>query len=505
MPKSSQNKTRSVLELSENEARDFFLKPTSYCDFELPPYSIFSEVLQNSADYIKGRNLPDFYGETKPRDCEGVNHLLLSNKDGRYAWRPFELIHPVLYSSLVNKTTEKASWDFIKDRFSQFQESEKIQCMSIPVESNNPKCKDKEAQILNWWQAVEQRSIELALDYNSVLFADITDCYGQIYTHSIPWALHTKQEAKKKRNDKSLLGNLLDKGLQDMRYGQTNGIPQGSVFMDFIAEMILGYIDTELADKIESEGVNDYHILRYRDDYRIFVNSIRSGEKILKALSEVLVEFGFKLNSFKTAISEDIVSSSIKRDKLAWICQKQREENLEKHLLIIHDFARKHPNSASLLKGLSAFLTRIRRKKSLYSTRAMISIVVNLACTNPKVYPLCAAILSKLLSCDKGSERQEIFNKIHSKFTQIPNTAYMELWLQRVAFPQKLDLSPLSALGKQAAGDSQVRIWNSDWISSNDLQAIVRASIIDEAAKAELTEIISSDEVELFLRREEYL
>jgi hypothetical protein len=28
-----------------------------------------------------------------------------------------------------------------------------------------------------------------------------------------------------------------------MNNGQTNGIPQGSVLMDFIAEMVLGYID----------------------------------------------------------------------------------------------------------------------------------------------------------------------------------------------------------------------------------------------------------------------
>jgi hypothetical protein len=29
--------------------------------------------------------------------------------------------------------------------------------------------------------------------------------------------------------------------MQGMNYGQTNGIPQGSVLMDFIAEMVLGF------------------------------------------------------------------------------------------------------------------------------------------------------------------------------------------------------------------------------------------------------------------------
>ena len=37
-----------------------------------------------------------------------------------------------------------------------------------------------------------------------------------------------------------------------MRYGQTNGIPQGSVLMDFISEMVLGYIDKLLEEKISN-------------------------------------------------------------------------------------------------------------------------------------------------------------------------------------------------------------------------------------------------------------
>ena len=36
-----------------------------------------------------------------------------------------------------------------------------------------------------------------------------------------------------------------------MTYGQTNGIPQGSSLMDFIAEIILGYADTQLVKKLK--------------------------------------------------------------------------------------------------------------------------------------------------------------------------------------------------------------------------------------------------------------
>jgi len=115
------------------------------------------------------------------------------------------------------------------------------------------------------------------------------------------WALHTKSEAKKKENrtDLKLIGNQIDKHIQDMRHGQTNGIPQGSVLMDFIAEMVLGYADLELSGEIETVGISDYLILRYRDDYRIFVNNPRDGEQIVKLLTEVTISLGLKLNPSK--------------------------------------------------------------------------------------------------------------------------------------------------------------------------------------------------------------
>jgi len=67
-----------------------------------------------------------------------------------------------------------------------------------------------------------------------------------------------------------LLGNVIDDNLRNMTYGQTNGIPQGSVLMDFIAEIVLGYTDLELSHKINQLKIEDYQIIRYRDDYRIF-------------------------------------------------------------------------------------------------------------------------------------------------------------------------------------------------------------------------------------------
>src|SRR5699024_1602566 len=150
-----------------------------------------------------------------------------------------------------------------------------------------------------------------------VIHSDITDCYGSIYTHSISWALHTKKEGKKKenRNNDSLIGVVIDNHLQDMSYGQTNGIPQGSTLMDFISEIVLGYVDLLLSKRLCDLKIEEYKILRYRDDYRIFTNDSYEAEQITKELAEILSSLGLRLNADKTEASDDIIKSAIKPDK----------------------------------------------------------------------------------------------------------------------------------------------------------------------------------------------
>jgi RNA-directed DNA polymerase len=277
---------RSVLELSAAEAKAFFLKAESYCNLELPRYITFGPLLSKISTILDEKQLSDFQ-VTRPRDRDDLNHVIVNNKDGRYAWRPIKLVHPALYVSLTHTVAEESNWSDICSRFKGHSVNPNIRCLSLPVESLTDE-QDKAEQILNWWWEVEQQSIELALDYEYMIQSDVADCYGSIYTHAIPWALHTKPVAKTKRNDKGLVGNLLDWHLQDMSNGQTNGIPQGSVLMDFIAELVLGYADQVLTRRLESLSVDDFRILRYRDDYRIFVNNPQNGEAILKALTEEL-------------------------------------------------------------------------------------------------------------------------------------------------------------------------------------------------------------------------
>jgi hypothetical protein len=254
--------SRSILELSHDKVRAYFLKGKSYCNFDLPSYFKFGGILSKINEVIEGKKLSDFK-QSKPNDFDDVNYTVLQNKDGRFSWRPMQLIHPALYVSLVHNLTIEENWKLICGRFKGFTDNPKIECISLPRESLSEDS-EKAEQITNWWLEVEEKSIELALDYECLFHIDITDCYGFIYTHSVAWALHDKDFMKKMENrplkNPSLLGNIVDCHLQDMSHGQTNGISQGSVLMDFIAEMVLGYADFLLSEKI-GKDITDYKII----------------------------------------------------------------------------------------------------------------------------------------------------------------------------------------------------------------------------------------------------
>lgn len=490
---------RSILALTHDEARSFLLKAESYCSLDLPPYIGFADLIAGVHTVLDGKRLADLK-QANPRDHDEVNYTVLHNKDGRYAWRPIQLIHPALYVSLVHAITEEASWQLICRRFEEFAANDQIRCLSLPVVSSSDQ-KDRAEQVSHWWHEVEQRSIEMSLDHDYLIETDITDCYGAIYTHSIAWALHTKEEAKRNRRDQNLIGNVIDSHIQDMRHGQTNGIPQGSVLMDFVAEMVLGFADLELSERLRAENILDYRILRYRDDYRVFVNNPPVGEAIVKVITEVTTELGLKLSSAKTKASGDVVRASIKTDKLGWITRKQTDKNLQKHLLIIHDHAINFPNSGSLAIALNDYHKRILRvAASLENPRPLIAIVVDIAYRNPRTYAICAAILSKLLFSIEGSnERLFIADRIREKFSQIPNTGHMQIWLQRVTLCLDPAIAYDEAVCRLVAGNAE-RLWNSDWISSADLKDAVNAGkIVNAEVRDEIAPVVPLTEVELFL------
>lgn len=498
------SKSISVLDLNSSDARDFFLKHNSYCNFDLPQYFTFDILLEKVNDILSLNNFSDLRC-MKPEECENVNYKIINNKNGSFAWRPLQLIHPALYVHLVHQITNDSNWELIKKRFNELNSYERLTCLSLPRKSLT-KEKDKAKQISFWWNEVEQKSIELSLEYDYIFKADLANFYSSIYTHTIPWSIHEKTIAKNNRNDTNMIGNIIDRSMQKMNYGQTNGIPQGTVLMDFIAEIILAYADNELIKKIDAKfkKSQDFTILRYRDDYRIFVNNPQKGNQILKTLTEVMIDLGLKLNLAKTQSSENVISSSIKRDKLSWINNAHSADTIQEELLIIREHSIRFPNSGSIVKALFGFSNKLKLN-TINKPEVLISIIVDIAFHNPKTYPVSALILSKLLSSLKYDDSgQIIIKKIISKFSKIPNTSYMQIWLQRITKSYRdLDNDFFNdELCKIVHGkDSNVNIWNNEWISNHELKNVIqdKSNFFDERKYIELEPTMNDKEIELFL------
>jgi RNA-directed DNA polymerase len=488
---------RSVLAMSAKAARAFFLKPESYCRLDLPPYFDFRPILQRVGKFLATKPLASL--KLKPRKCEGVNYTIYSNKDGRYAWRPFQLIHPVIYVDLVNLLTEYKAWVEIQARFGEFSKDPKIRCLSIPQESLT-KRKDQGAQILHWWQGIEQASIELALDFNHVLHADIADCYASVYTHAIAWAIHGKPKAKMNRHDQTLTGNAIDGRIQDMQNGQTNGISQGSVLLDLIAELVLGYADLELSQRLANDMISDFQILRYRDDYRIFVNDSQVGERILKALTEILIDLGLKLNVSKTTGAQAVIGSSLKIDKREWMRCRQGDRNLQKHLLLIHCHGIAFPNAGSLIAALDEFYRRLIPRKSLQNPMQLISIAIDIGYNSPRCFPACAAIVSRLLSMLPTKNAKVVaVGRIRKRLAQLPNNGHLEVWLQRISY----SFDPKLAYEEKLCGlveGKKLDLWNSSWITDAALSTGVDPSrIVNKKQLRHLRPIVPRREFEPFI------
>ena len=256
---------------------------------------------------------------------------------------------------------------------------------------------DKATQVKKWWQAVEQRSLASSLEFSHLLHTDVADCYGSLYTHSISWAIHGKETAKNAKGKKELLGNQIDAHLQAGRYGQTKGISQGSVLMDFIAEIVLGYIDQEIS--LDLKGETGFRILRYRDDYRIFSRSDELGERILKIISDKLRSVGMRLNVSKSHLSTNVVEGSIKADKLAGIdLQDLGETNaktIQKQLLRLHAFGRRFPNSGALRRLVGELHQKVAgQKRAPDDLEVQVAIASDIAVVSPGTFPAVAGILS---------------------------------------------------------------------------------------------------------------
>lgn len=495
-----------LIDLDAAEAQEYLMKPECYFRSDFPPYIGFQKILSDVAEAM-GENSYTSFQKPKPNrafEMSGVNYEIISTKDGRFAWRPFELIHPAIYITLVRTLSEPDNWKLLQDRFHTLHAGV-VECTGFPVASNGGDGHDA-AQVMNWWLRYEQRTLELSLDYSHILKTDVTNCYGSLYTHSIVWALHGMDEAKQKNGD--LLGDKIDRHIQNSRFGQTNGITQGSVLMDLVAELVLAYVDHMVTEELSGE--KDYHILRYRDDYSIFTNNDQRGAEVAKVISDCLRRVGMQLGASKTSQSTNIVEAGIKPEKLAAIQLEDMDisqaKTFQKQLLRIHSFARKYPHSGSLNRLLdNAFQNLLAVENAPDDLSVQVAIMCDIAIISPRAFPAISGILAKLISWAPEADRPALWGRVASKMKRIPHNGHLEIWLQRVTKAKGVGLSFESSepICRIVDGE-QPQLWNNDWISSQKLVEALDVSKLLSGKPEDYEPVPDVSELSLFRKYAEF-
>lgn len=544
-----EHKAKTILSLDSKEAMDFFLKSEQYHGFELPEYFVFDELLQAVKNTIADTPYEKcLRKDLLPEQMSDVNLDILLNKDGHYAVHPIILANPFLYYFLVREICNEQSWKTVKDLFEKFHVPHIASC-ALPIIPNGKEPFHRSATILNWWSAMEQRSIELSLEYRYMFVTDITNCYGSVNPQAFDWAFSLK-DTQHDTHVNSCISENIQKYLRAFQQGRNIGIPQGSAIFDFLAEIILGYSDLLLHEAIQREGITTpYEIIRYRDDYRIFCNDKSILEEISYILQHILESLNFRMNSKKTKISESIVTDSIKPDKLAYIYNTPIYnkkgvdfDSFEKHLLYILMFARQYPDCGSIKTMLSDIDKRIEKwlkkkeeqeskledvdlgiEENIFSkvknydhsvsfpggsVRAMSAICVQIALENVGCCHYALRVLSRMVdSLKDDKEKWDIRNKTYTKLCNQPNSDYNQLWLQNITYQKDKQngISPYSnRLCKVVMGED-IELWNNEWIKEKLVSNINIGSIVDQEILKKITPVIIFREARAYNEQNGYL
>lgn len=532
------NETKNLLSLESKDAMDFFLKSEQYHGFELPEYFVFDELLQNIKEVVEDKPYEECLQDgLSPEILSDVNLDILLNKDGRYAVRPIILANPFLYYFLVREICNEQSWPLIKNLFEKFHVPHITSC-ALPIIPKEKEPFHKSTTIINWWSSMEQRSIELSLEYRYMFVTDITNCYGSVNPQAFDWAFSFKGTEHEHKTEYPISKNI-QKFLRAFQQGRNIGIPQGSAIFDFIGEIILGYSDLLLHEAIQREGITaSYEIIRYRDDYRIFCNDKDELEKISYILQHVLENLNFRMNSKKTKISDSIVTDAVKPDKLTYIYNTPifnkkgcDFDSFEKHLLYILMFARQYPDSGSIRTMLSDIDKRMEDWLKPYeeevttipileddepktekitkqrrivggSIRAMSAICTQIALENVGCCHYALRVLSRMVDSLKDEkEKSAIINLVYSKLCNQPNSDYNQLWLQNITYQQdkKNGTSPYKMrLCRVVAGDKNVELWNNKWVKPKLQFGLHMNSIVDEETLKKVTPVITFKETRMY-------
>jgi len=305
LPKKHNKETKRLLkEVPTDIIAQWLLEEGFYPEqYVMPPsFQVKKMELQDDPYFIV-----DTTGAQQKFDPERSELVNVSFPKSELTDRTFGIISPKIYHDIVWYLMNE--WDLVIKTI--FNPLNKIYSYSFPI----PISKNNEGSlghlragrmIYEFLEMAETALVAEAYNYKYILKTDIKNFYPSIYTHSIAWAIHTKEVIRKKGNRTdfvNFLGLKLDRLFQSANDGCTNGIAIGPAISDLTSEIILSSIDTASSKVIDTKGI-DYIGVRFKDDYRFLCQSKQDANFIIKTIQKQMALFNLTLNESKSQIDE---------------------------------------------------------------------------------------------------------------------------------------------------------------------------------------------------------
>lgn len=252
-------------------------------------HGLFASKIPNfltSENFLVYSKTPNFPNSNSERD-----YIRYSNIRNINVPRPLAIPDPFAYANLCRFVS--SIWTNITDHFENKTNDETYKVSRIHIRKLFEKDGLFEMNYKNFFMDGEPYQ-DIVIRAKYIAQADIANCFPSIYSHSISWALVTKQYAKSNRGH-GLWFNQIDSLTRNLKFGETNGLLIGPHVSNLISEIILTSVDHELTKK-------EFKYIRNIDDYTCYAGSYEEAEKFILTLSEELKKYELTLNSKKSKI-----------------------------------------------------------------------------------------------------------------------------------------------------------------------------------------------------------
>jgi hypothetical protein len=203
--------------------------------------------------------------------------------------------------AIVNPIAHYHVAKLIADEWQQI--SKHLTSCSFGVEEVVIKSDEDRAVSTPDFRLVALRHSEISAIHNHALVADISRFYGTLYTHAIPWGLHTKGWAKANLKNAPVyegsLGARLDKAVRKGQDNQTIGIPVGPDTSRIIAEIVAVSIDAQVQAELKLATDS---IVRNVDDWYIGFDNAGQAEEAIAVLAAAARDYELEIHPEKTKV-----------------------------------------------------------------------------------------------------------------------------------------------------------------------------------------------------------